>query len=275
MKQLVSLNQRIFSDEQAYISSTDDSVLFGWGVFETMRLSNTSLDHLPEHIKRIISSCKALSIPLPIDNSALITILSEYIHKTKLKNCVVRLTILKGKISQSSSILVTNRPILYTQMQYIQGVTAMISKTKRNPTALLTYHKTTNYLDNSICHKEALQNGYTEVLFLNTENFLSEGSMSNIFFIKNNRLFTPQISCGLLPGIMRRTVIKELTPSVHLSIEEGTYSLKNLLNADEAFLTNSVMQIMPLVSINARPIGEGNVGKITGKLMHCLNLLSV
>ncbi len=124
-----------------------------------------------------------------------------------------------------------------------------ISEFKRNPSSILSGIKSVNYLENIYALREAKKLGSHEVLFLDYKNYVSEGATSNIFFIKDKIIYTPTKECGLLQGIIRRKVIDIIETNKNLQLKQGFFSLKKLLEADEVFLTNSIMGIMPVSKI--------------------------
>jgi branched-chain amino acid aminotransferase len=122
--------------------------------------------------------------------------------------------------------------------------------------------KTLGYLENMLAHAEAVNAGCDEAILLNDEGGVAECSASNIFVVEADRIITPPIEAGILPGITRRVVI-DLAPSLGVKISQESFSVERLLNAEEAFITNSVIEIMPISAIDERPVGSGSRGKIT------------
>jgi branched-subunit amino acid aminotransferase/4-amino-4-deoxychorismate lyase len=186
-------------------------------------------------------------------------------------------------------IIFTHREILYKQDHYNKGFSAMISNFRRNASSPLVNIKSVNYLDNILAKQAAKEAGFDEAVMLNHEGYICEGSMSNLFFIKKNVLYTPSVNCGLIPGIVRGAIVDLFSEHTENNtgnnienynengmlklIEQGKYTLDQLLEADEAFLTNSVMGIMPLVAINNLLLGTGKPGAKTKEIRTKMNLI--
>jgi branched-subunit amino acid aminotransferase/4-amino-4-deoxychorismate lyase len=146
---------------------------------------------------------------------------------------------------------------------YWKGFRAVISKHfRQNEFSPLSGIKSANYLPMLLAYRQAKAQGYDEALLLNTQGFLSEASRSNIFFVKDNCLITPSSDCGCLPGITRDTVLS-IAAREKIQCLEAKVSPEELKKADEAFLTNSLVEVMPLVAADGRPILKGKPGKIT------------
>ena len=174
--------------------------------------------------------------------------LNLYIQKNSLENSILRITVLKNR--DSFDMLITHRENKYTNIQYIEGFKVEISEFKRNPHSILSGIKSVNYLENIYALRAAKEAGSDEVLFLDCKNYISEGATSNIFFIKDGVIYTPTKECGLLKGIIREKVIDIIEKNKHLELKQGFFTLKNLLDADEVFLTNSIIGIMPILRIH-------------------------
>lgn len=143
-------------------------------------------------------------------------------------------------LATPENIVMSTRENNYSKEYFKDGLKVCFSSLKRNPHSHVVYHKTINYTDNILEKEIAAKAGFDEVIFTNVYNYLAEGSVSNVFFIKDNRLFTPATHCGLLNGIIRSWVID------NFNVEEGEYTLNQIIDADEVFLTNSLMGIMPV-----------------------------
>ncbi len=143
----------------------------------------------------------------------------------------------------------------YQKEDYDEGMKLILSSVKRNAHSHMTYLKSLNYADNLLEKQKAIQAGYHEALFLNTEGFVAEGSMTNLFFIKNGQIFTPDCHCGLLQGVIRKWVM------THYSVTEGYYTLEEVINSDGVFITNSILGIMKVMSIGDVPIRENDLIK--------------
>lgn len=262
----ISINGRIQESSIPVLTAFDASFLYGFGVFETLRIYNGVPFMLQEHLERMKGAAAKLKIPLDYNYEKIRTYIQELIDYAQIKECVLRITLSK-ETDNSSNIVLTYRSVNYEQSSYNKGFTLKCSPVKRNPTAPLVYLKTNNYMENLIEKNLAMSEGFNEVLFLNTYNHVSECSTSNIFFVQDKKLCTPAVECGLLDGIAKGLLTDKLAAAIGLEMEIGKYSLGDLYNADEVFITNSVMQIMPIVKIDNNKIGNGIPGPITKSLI--------
>ena len=264
----VYYNGDIISEEKPLIQGNDPGLLFGYGLFETVRVYNYSPFMLREHLQRLYTSAVYFNIDLKITYEDLMKEIYSYIKHIKLDSGVFRLTVTKGV--NKPNIIFTNRDIGYKKEDYIKGFSLKTASIKKNNTSITIYHKTLNYLGNNLAKEEAQNKGYNEALFVNTENKISECASSNIFFIKNNILYTPSIKCGILNGITRQIIIDRIAISLGLDIFEGNFTLNDLYSADEVFISNSVIEIMPIRMINQK-IFIINQSNITKQIMQIYN----
>lgn len=227
----------------------DDGVIFGRGVFETILVKEEPI-LFSRHINRLNNAIKVLKIGDPIDEEGLLN---------KIKDMKIRNKSLKILVTEKNIILI-EREIVYKYEDYRRGFKLKLSKVKRNSTSLLTYIKSINYIENIMENQKAKEEGYNEVIFLNENGFVTEGSTSNIFMVKNGIIYTPKVSCGLLNGILRGFIIE------NLKVIEKEITLKELLESDEIFITNSLIGIMKVVSFEKKDYEESNITeKIVGE----------
>ena len=194
---------------------------------------------------------------------------------TDQRDAYVRITISRGvgdigldpALCASPTVVVMAKPLIPPAPHlYEQGVTVMVASTRRNlPSALPPQIKATNFLNNILAKREAIAAHVFDSLLLNGEGHLTESTVSNLFFIKDGRLNTPALDCGLLDGITRRVVI-QLAEALQLPIQEGHFTVEQLYQADECFLTNTSMEIMPVVVVGDKRVGNGAPGPLTRKL---------
>ena len=178
-----------------------------------------------------------------------------------LDNAYCRITVFKKR--KSTGCIIHTAPFNYYPAEnYQKGVKAIISPIRRNSQHPLSGIKPVSYLDSRYSWKLAQDKGADEALFLNEEGFLAEGSRTNLFFVKGKTVFTPSLDCGILAGITRQKVI-EVVKAKGYKLEEGRFLLGDLLSADEAFLTSSLMEVMPLVEADSRKISGGRPGKVS------------
>jgi 4-amino-4-deoxychorismate lyase len=234
---MVIINDKI---ENGDIINLDNGFIFGKGLFETIYIRHKPV-LLNEHLNRLNSGLKKIGIEKNISKNYFM----NTIEMRGCKNCAVKLMV------SDKNVIFVEREIPYKENDYKKGFSIIISEMKRNPYSHMTYLKSFNYYDNILERKKAKDKGYDEALFLNTEDCVSEGSISNIFYIKNNIIYTPSVSCGLLEGVVRNFLIHNIKK---YKICETKFNLDNLLSADGVFLTNSLMGVMKVSSINDIPI---------------------
>ena len=212
----------------------DKGFYFGIGAFETIYVDRKQPILLDKHLKRINHSLAYLKI-----NQTLTEVeITEFISQQTSVSFVLKIA-----ISEENKIFsIRDNP--YTADMYQQGFKLKISEVKRNETSPLTYHKTINYAENILENELAKSEGFNEVLFLNTKNQISECSTSNIFFVKDQKIITPRLENGLLPGTLREHLLESY------DIDEIDISIDDLASMDECFVTNAVLGIMPIVSIS-------------------------
>lgn len=228
--------------ENSETINLDSGLSFGRGLFETMLVKERPL-FLRQHLDRINKGLKLIGIEKSISKDEVL----DAVQRLQCTNSVLKL------IVTEKNTLFSTRSSRYTEDHYTTGFSAAISSVRRNETSPLVYLKSLNYLDNILEHEKFSGAGFDEVLFLNTQGFLAEGSFSNIFFIKGSKVFTPSLDCGLLDGILRRFVID------HFTVIEGRFTEADLMSADSAFLTNSIMGIIKLSALNGRQYDESSI----------------
>ncbi|WP_320046144.1 aminotransferase class IV [uncultured Ilyobacter sp.] len=215
--------------------------LYGTGLFETICIYNRKPEYLLNHYKRVYKGCHSLDISFEMPYEEFQEIIFAYALRSKLDDFALRFTLLKR--GTGYDLLIGSRKLVYTGKDYRKGFSLKTSPLRKNPTSPLTYIKSTCYSDNLISLKNSRSLGFNESLHLNFKGEVCEGAISNIFFIEDGTVKTPAIECGLLPGIMRAKVIEKLKEK-NIPCEEGHYHLSQLIEADEVFITNSLMHIM-------------------------------
>ncbi len=179
----------------------DDGLLYGYGVFETVLIKDKKPVYLKEHYDRLIKGLNRLKIEFDITYEKLKLCVELYIQKNTLETSVLRINIFKNR--NKFDILINHRENSYKDEKYRSGFKMEISEFKKSSNSLLANIKSINFLENIYALREAKLEGYDEVLFLNTSNYISEGAISNLFFIKDGIIYTPTKECGLLEGIIR------------------------------------------------------------------------
>jgi len=275
----IFLNDRFVKREDALISVFDHGFLYGDGVYETIRSYGDRLYMEQEHILRLFRSAESigLSIPIPPERWP------ELLHEAMIRNDVgnarqdayLRITVTRGAgeigldpaLCPSPTVVIMAKPLLPpNESLYATGVELIVASTRRNlPGALSPQIKAISFLNNILAKREAIAAGAFDGILLNWEHRLTECTTSNLFFVTDGCLHTPALECGLLEGITR-TAVLHLAKAQRIPIEEGRFIPAHLYHADECFLTNTTMEVMPVVMVDRRQIGDGKPGPITRAL---------
>lgn len=215
----------------------DEGFLFGLGAFETIAVENGKPLFLEQHLNRMEKAADFLGLGSCRQRGLTEEKIEEYLDLYDVS--LMKHEALKVILSAENMFFqMRNNP--YVEESYTQGLRAEISKVRRNETSPLVYHKTLNYGDCILEKRAAMAAGIHEMIFINTKGQISEGTVSNIFFVRKNIVYTPQLSCGLLPGILRSYIMKRFP------VTETIIYPDELVYYDECFVTNSLMGIMPV-----------------------------
>ena len=279
MAELVYLNGSLVPSSQARVSVFDQGFLYGYGLFETMRAYRGKIFLLERHIKRLLGSAEIIGLGSSLAEVDLGQACLDTLKANGLEEARLRLTVSRGEVdsfpgtgvSVMPTVLVTTKS--YTPLSaeiYNKGFKAGVSSLRRCR-SLISRIKSANYLVSILARMQAEASGLDEALLLNEQGFIAEGSVSNVFFVKSSGLITPSLESGILPGITRE-VAMELAEALGISVTEGDVSLADLEQFNEAFLTNSVIEVMPLVSVRddagqTITFGSGRPGEVTRRLM--------
>lgn len=279
----VYLNGGLVPEQEAVVSVYDRGFLYGDGVFETLRAYQGSIFKVREHVFRLFRSAKAISLTIPSTPDEILKILAQTLKANHLKDARIRITVSRGpdgiglepKVSSFPTIVVTAKAFSgHPEKYYERGVDIAVVKTRKIPAASLDPRvKSLNYLNHLLAKMEAQRMGAFEGILLNQAGYLSEGTVSNLFLVKRRQLLTPAPSCGILEGITRRTVL-ELAHKAGIPVKEGEFRPDEILDSDECFISNTTMELMPVVKISgldtpqpAHLIGEARIGPTTGLLL--------
>lgn len=287
----VWLNGSILDESQAAVSVRDTGLLHAAGVFTTMRSYGGRIFRAAEHLQRLGTSCDALSIPSVYTDEILTSAMGELLAKNDASDARLRLTFTRGSAQDDPehglrlvpTVLLSAVPVEpYPTEYYQRGMTAiLIDQQKLNPYDLQAGHKTLNYFSRLAALRDANSRSAGEALWFNVHNYLESGSISNVFVVKAGELITPPTAADLhdpsvaqqtaypksatLPGITRHVVL-DLARDAKISARRASITVNDVLEADEVFLTNSLMEIMPVCRIERRVIGDDKPGPITNQL---------
>jgi branched-chain amino acid aminotransferase len=238
---------------------------------------------LKEHIDRLFCSAKAILLEIPMSHAQIMRAVLEACRKNKIRDGYIRLVVTRGmgtlglnpkSCKHPSVIIIADKIQLYPPALYQRGLDIITVPTVRNlHSALNPAIKSLNYLNNILAKIEANNGGCEEAVMLNAEGFVAECTGDNLFIVKNSALFTPPLSAGALYGITRQTVI-ELAEASGWKVSEPNLTRYDLFNADECFLTGTGAEIVPVVKVDGRVIGNGKPGPVTRQLVEDYHALT-
>src|SRR5271170_7430814 len=272
----IYIDGKYYDEKNAKVSVFDHGLLYGDGVFEGIRAYNGRVFKLVEHIERLFSSAHAILLKIPMSRAALIKAVVLSCRRNKIRDGYIRLVVTRGVGSlglnpytckRPSVIIIADKIQVYPAAYYQRGLDLITVPTARNlHSALNPAIKSLNYLNNILAKIEAINGGCEEAIMLNAEGYVAECTGDNIFIVKGGRLETPPLSAGALYGITRG-VVMELARQNGLAVSEPNLTRYDLFNANECFLTGTGAEIIAVVKIDARIIGRGQPGPVTGKLV--------
>ena len=270
MAEKVFLNDELVDIDNACISVTDSGFLYGAGLFETMRSHNAVVFALRDHLDRLFFSAGILSINIPYDRGHITDAISRVLRANELTDARLRLTLSSGPMTESEqrkpTLLITATQLRpYPPEYYKNGVMVVLCPYRQNPTDPTYGHKTTSYLSRMIALNLAHQKRAAEALWFTTDNRLAEGCVSNVFLVKDSVLYTPPIKTPVLAGVARKTVC-QIAFGQSIELVEKDLSIDDVLGADEIFLTNVIMLVMPVVKVEKHTVGDGTVGPMAKEL---------
>jgi len=279
----IYINGEYFNKEDAKISVYDHGLLYGDGVFEGMRSYGGKVFRLQEHLDRLWNSAKAICLEIPGSKSDMAAAVNQTLAKNELSDAYVRLLVTRGsgtlgldpnRCTNPQVIVITDHIALYPAEYYENGLEIVTASSIRNhPAALSPRIKSLNYLNNIMAKIEGLKAGCIEALMLNTKGEVAECTGDNIFIVRAGDVLTPPLDAGILDGITRQTVI-QLARNDGLSVHETSLTRHDVYIADECFLTGSAAEVIPVVKIDDRTIGDGRPGPVTRDLMRLFHELT-
>lgn len=276
MSQKVYITGKLLSKEEATINVYDHGLLYGDGVFEGIRVYGGKVFLHEEHIARLYESALAIRLPIPMSTSEMIDAVEMTVKENGIVDGYVRLVVTRGggslgldirKTSDPQVIIIADTITLYPEEIYKNGMKLITASTIRNhPGALSARIKSLNYLNNILAKIEGIDAGSPEALMLNHKGEVAECSGDNIFIVKDGVLKTPGPDAGILEGLTRNAVMKIARDSGY-EVKECVLLRHDIYIADECFLTGSAAEVVPVVSLDGRDIGEGAPGPVTLELL--------
>jgi branched-chain amino acid aminotransferase len=267
----IFIDGKYLPEEEAKISVFDHGLLYGDGVFEGIRVYGGKIFRLEQHLDRLNDSAHAIMLRVPMTKPELTEACCEACRQNKITDGYIRLVVTRGvgnlglnpfKCKSPTVIIIAATIELYPEEVYRKGVNLITAATQRvSPAAISPSIKSLNYLNNIMARIEAVNAGTVEALMLNAQGFVAECTGDNVFIVRRGKLATPPVSAGALNGITR-AVIMELAP-----VTETNLTRYDIMTADECFLTGTAAEIVPVATLDGRPVGSGKPGPVTLKLI--------
>jgi branched-chain amino acid aminotransferase len=281
MAAIVNVNGRVFDQEHAVISVFDHGFLYGEGVYETLRTYNGEPFLFDRHVRRLHTSAGMLALAVPLSAVDLEARVRETVRAAGLgaggpAEAYIRVLVTRGigeltydpAATPHPSIVVIVKPhVELSSEMYGRGVTAsLVSVVRNHPGTVNPLIKSNNLLNSALAMQEAVRKGAFEGIMRNYRGELAECSTANIFVVKHGAALTPPLDAGLLPGITREFLF-EIGAGIGVAVREQVLRDGDLFGADEAFLTSTTREIVPIVKVDERPIGSGAPGRVTRALL--------
>lgn len=281
MTTLLSINGRIADDHAQQLSLLDRGFLLGDGIFETLRIYNGVAFKQKEHVDRLTESAGRLGFALNLDINRLVSDESERGLKAGLDSAYFRITLSRGssiglavESQEEATVCTVLTPLPAAQPGHRSGIDVVTADGRRNEFAQSAGLKTTAYMDSILALRNARQASAGDAIFLDTQGHISEATASNLFVCFKGKVFTPPLKCGALPGITRATVLG-IARDDGIEVEDDSFlSPEFLLEASEVFLTSSVREIVPVISVDGNKVGSGTVGPLTEKIVNLYSELT-
>jgi branched-chain amino acid aminotransferase len=281
---LIYLNGKLVPKDEARVSVFDHGLLYGDGVFEGIRIYDGNIFRLKEHIERLYESAQTVWMKIPMTLEQMQQAVVDTVAANGRRDAYIRLVVTRGEgdlgidpstCPEPTIFIIVDSISLYPPEFYDKGVSLITASTRRIPIQCLDPRiKSLNYLNNILAKIEAKEAGVPEAVMLNERGRVAECTADNIFIIKNGHAETPRLTDGALPGITRGAVI-ELAERAGIPTKQTAMGLHDLYNADECFLTGTGAEIVPVVGIDGRKIGDGRPGPTTHKLLAAFRELRV
>lgn len=266
------LDGKLVDQEDAKISVFDHGLLYGDGVFEGIRVYNGRIFELDAHITRLYNSAKAIRLDISMSRTKLINAVEKTVQANGVIDGYIRLVITRGVgtlglnpfiCEKSSVIIIADNIQLYPEELYEKGMKVISATTTRNhPLAIPPQVKSLNYLNNILAKIEALDYEVPEAIMYNHEGYVAEATGDNVFIVRNGVIYTPPVEAGSLEGITRSVVIR-LAKEENLEVIEQNLTRYDLYVCDEFFLTGTAAEVIGIVEIDGRIIGDGRPGPNT------------
>ncbi|MFH1788525.1 MAG: aminotransferase class IV [Candidatus Altiarchaeota archaeon] len=269
-------NGEVLDEASARLPVLDWGVLYGYGIYETMKAVNGRVFKLERHLSRLREGAGEIRLPLPWSDEEITDMVNKALSANNLSDAYIRLTItrgvgepglkLTGKINPN--IIVLARPLPQDiREKREKGVRAAVTeKHVRCTRDVRCRVKTTNYLMNALAKLDAKDQGLDELILLNEKGFAAEFSSANLFIVSDGKLYTPPFEAGILPGVTRETVL-ELAVELGIESFEENISVDQLYSAEEVFKSSAIQGVIPVVELDGKPVGDGKPGETTRNIL--------
>lgn len=272
---LVYFDGELIPKEEARVSVYDHGLLYGDGVFEGIRSYDGKVFRLEQHLDRLYASAQAIALKIPLSKEEMGEAVLKTLRANKLRDAYIRLVVTRGigdlgldprKCPRPTVFIITDKIKLYPEEFYKNGLEVIVTKTKRNiREALNPGIKSLNYLNNILARIEVNRANMAEGIMTNIEGYVAEATADNVFIVRNKEVITPPTEMGALRGITRDTVL-EIAETLGIKAHELPFTAKELYEADECFLTGTAAEVISVVKVDDKNIGDGKPGEITLKL---------
>ncbi|MFH1352738.1 MAG: branched-chain-amino-acid transaminase [bacterium] len=272
----ILLDGKLVDEREAKISVFDHGLLYGDGVFEGIRAYSGRVFRLKEHVDRLFDSAKAIMLNIPVSKKKMMEEILATLRANSLRDAYIRVVVTRGKgdlgldpvkCPRPSYFIIADKIALYPKEFYEKGLKiATVSIRKNIPEAINPRIKSLNYLNSILAKIEGRQRGVEEALLLNKDGFVAECTGDNIFIVSRGKLVTPHYSAGALEGITQQAVIY-LAGKNKMEVHREFFTRFCIFTAEECFLTGTAAEIIPVIEVDGRKIGDGKPGKITRRLI--------
>jgi len=273
---LIYIDGKYYPKSKAKVSVYDHGLLYGDGVFEGIRAYDGIVFKLKEHVDRLYDSARVIMLDIPLTKEDTIEAVLETLRKNELRDAYIRLVVTRGvgdlgldprKCPEATVVIIASAIQLYPEELYETGLKVITVPTRRNgPEMVNPRIKSLNYLNNIMARIEANLADAPEAIMLNSDGYVAECTGDNIFIIDGNTIYTPPKYAGILKGT-KREIVLEISEEMGLEVKEELFTRHDVFNADECFLSGTAAEVIPVVEVDGRSIGDGSVGSKTTELI--------
>ncbi|MBT2688128.1 branched-chain-amino-acid transaminase [Bacillus sp. ISL-47] len=275
-EQWIFLNGEFVTKENAKISVYDHGFLYGDGVFEGIRVYSGNIFRMKEHMDRLYRSAKSIMLNIPYTKEEFTDLVVKTVERNQHESAYIRIVVSRGvgdlgldpNNCRSANVVIIVEPLaIFPKHLYETGLEIVTVATRRNrPDVLSPKVKSLNYLNNILVKIEARLANVNEALMLNDQGYVAEGSADNVFIIKDGVFYTPPGYIGALEGITRNAVI-DIARELGYEVKEEPFTRHDVYTADEVFLTGTAAEVIAVVKVDGRTIGDGVPGSYTKNLL--------